>query len=470
MGNINCSCLQNDQNDNKELLENGVINSEYSFNNESKRQTGVLQSSGKLKNKNNNTPLYLKQNITNFLNLFQNKLNNNMINNYSIEEISQLEFNNAINNNSQAQRTINLLNNFFSNVKYYGDNNIINLPPLKIINNSNNEIEYYEGFFDDQGNFCGIGTLITKDFNIYKGCFENNLFNGKGLLISKDGDYYYGDWLKGKCNGKGILVSKDNITLYEGNFKNNKKNGKGLEHFSDGSVYIGEFKENEKNGKGKYIYKDGSYYHGDFLNDLFDGNGEYVWNDGRKYKGTFKKGAINGKGEFKWNDNSMYIGEYIDNIKQGEGKYIWPNGKKFFGKFENNQPNGHGFFEYNNERFDVVFENGKILSKDNLISSKKIKFKKNDIIINSNVNINDILCYKCQNLLDNPVECKECHINYCFDCVEDENKNKKKCLLCEKNLYEKNTNLFQTLLSNIKVKCNQCNEILEYKNAMNHCH
>ena len=468
MGNINCSCLQNDQNDNKELLENGVINSEYSFNNESKRQTGVLQSSGKLKNK---TPLYLKQNITNFLNLFQNKLNNNnMINNYSIEEISQLEFNNAINNNSQAQRTINLLNNFFSNVKYYGDNNIINLPPLKIINNSNNEIEYYEGFFDDQGNFCGIGTLITKDFNIYKGCFENNLFNGKGLLISKNGDYYYGDWLKGKCNGKGIIVSKDNITLYEGNFKNNKKNGKGLEHFSDGSVYIGEFKENEKNGKGKYIYKDGSYYHGDFLNDLFDGNGEYVWNDGRKYKGTFKKGAINGKGEFKWNDNSIYIGEYIDNIKQGEGKYIWPDGKKFFGKFENNQPNGHGFFEYNNERFDVVFENGKILSKDNLISSKKIKFKKNDIIINSNVNINDILCYKCQNLLDNPVECKECHINYCIDCVEDENKNRKKCLICEKNIYEKNSNLFQTLLNNIKVKCNQCNEILEYKNTMNHCH
>ena len=42
MGNINCSCLQNDQNDNKELLENGILNSEYSFN-ESKRQTGVLQ-------------------------------------------------------------------------------------------------------------------------------------------------------------------------------------------------------------------------------------------------------------------------------------------------------------------------------------------------------------------------------------------------------------------------------------------
>ena len=55
-----------------------------------------------------------------------------------------------------------------------GDNNIFSIPPLKIINNLNNEIEYYEG------------------------CFENNLFNGKGLLISKNGDYYFGDWNKGK--------------------------------------------------------------------------------------------------------------------------------------------------------------------------------------------------------------------------------------------------------------------------------
>ena len=467
MGNFNsCSCLQKDQKDNQELLENGIFNSEYSFNNESKRQTGVL-SSGVLKT-NNKTPIYLKQNITNFLNLFQNKLNNNnMINNYTIEEISQLQFNNALNNNNQAQRIINLSNNLLSNIKYYGDNNIISIPPLKLINNSNNEIEYYEGFFDDQGNLCGIGTFITKDFNIYKGCFENNKFNGKGLLISKTGDYYFGDWLNGKCNGKGIIVSKDNITLYEGDFKNNKKNGKGLEHFSDGSVFIGEFKENEKNGKGKYIYKDGSYYNGDFFKDTFDGNGEYVWNDGRKYKGSFKKGSIDGKGQYTWNDNSIYIGEYINNVKQGEGKYIWPNGKIFSGKFENNQPNGNGYFEYNNERYDVVFENGKIVSKD---KSKKVKFKKNDIIINSNVNINDILCYKCQSLLDNPVQCKECNINYCNDCVEDENKNKKKCLICEKNLYEKNINLYQTLLNNIKVKCNQCNEILEYKNAMNHSH
>ena len=64
-----------------------------------------------------------------------------------------------------------------------GDNNIFSIPPLKIINNLNNEIEYYEGFFNEQANLSEIGTFITKEFNIYKGCFENNLFNGKGLLI-----------------------------------------------------------------------------------------------------------------------------------------------------------------------------------------------------------------------------------------------------------------------------------------------
>ena len=51
--------------------------------------------------------------------------------------------------------------------------------------------------------------------------------------------------------------------------------------------------------------------------------------------------------------------------------------------------------------------------------------------------MNDILCYKCQNLLDNPIQCNECHINYCNDCIVDENKNKKTCLICKKNNLKK---------------------------------
>ncbi len=85
--------FQKEQKDN-EKLENGIFPSEYSFNDESKRQTGILQSSGQFKSKNN---VYLKQNLTNILNLFQNKLNNNdyMNETYYIEEITQIEFNNA---------------------------------------------------------------------------------------------------------------------------------------------------------------------------------------------------------------------------------------------------------------------------------------------------------------------------------------------------------------------------------------
>ena len=37
------------------------------------------------------------------------------------------------------------------------------------------------------------------------------------------------------------------------------------------------------------------------------------------------------------------------------------------------------------------------------------------------------------NLLDNPIQCNERHINYCNDCIVDEKKNKKTCLICEKN-------------------------------------
>ena len=141
-------------------------------------------------------------------------------------------------------------------------------------------------------------------------------------------------------------------------------------------VYVGEFKDNKKDGKGKYIYKDDSHYDGEFIDDLFDGNGKYFWNDGKKYKGLFKNGLINWKGEFIWNDNSIYVGEYINNIKQ----------------FENNEPNGNGYFEYNNKRYNEIFDNGKLLSNDKSILSKnKIKFGKKEIIINSNVNMNDIL-------------------------------------------------------------------------------
>ena len=85
--------MKKEQKDNEEL-ENAIFPSEYSFNDENKRQTGILQSSGQFKYKNN---VYFKKNLTKFLNLFQNKLNNNdyMNETYYIEEITQIKFNKA---------------------------------------------------------------------------------------------------------------------------------------------------------------------------------------------------------------------------------------------------------------------------------------------------------------------------------------------------------------------------------------
>ena len=99
-----------------------------------------------------------------------------------------------------------------------------------------------------------------------------------------------------------------------------------------------------------------------------------------------------------------------------------PKWENFYWKIWNNETNGNRYFEYNNKRYNVIFDNGKLLSNDKSILSKnKIKFGKNEIIINSNENMNDILCYKCQNLLDNPIQCNECYIYYCNDCIVDEN-------------------------------------------------
>ena len=102
---------------------------------------------------------------------------------------------------------------------------IYQVSPLKFTN-KNNENEYYYGSFNNKGNFSGLGTLISKENNIYKGNFKNGIFNGKGIFIYNNGNYYYGNWMNGKCNGEGKLIIKD-ILEYKGNFKDNKREGNG---------------------------------------------------------------------------------------------------------------------------------------------------------------------------------------------------------------------------------------------------
>jgi hypothetical protein len=292
--------------------------------------------------------------------ILRNKLSSDPNNKIELEEMKLDEFEKEIEKNKKANEILLNNQNELNLIKYEGEDILFQSPPLKF-QNKNNEIEYYSGTFDNKGNFCGIGTLITKDKNIYNGSFKNGLFDGKGIFVNENGNYYFGDWKNGKIEGKGKTILNNKI-LYEGDYINNEKNGFGKENYDDGSYYEGNFENNEKKGFGKYTFKDGSYYEGNFENNLYNGKGEFHWNDGRIYKGNFNNGLINGKGNFIWKDGSNYEGNYLNGIKQGQGVYSWTDGKKYIGNFINNEPHGNGLITIGDKQFNSKFRYGKFIS------------------------------------------------------------------------------------------------------------
>jgi hypothetical protein len=308
------------------------------------------------------------EDIPNLKEIIQKKISGETNNNISIEEITETDFNSELSKNNIAQNILNENNEVLEKIENE-EKELYTMPPLKFSNVKDGKTEYYSGSFDKEGNFNGKGILISKDGNIYKGTFKNGIFDGKGIFIQKNGNYYFGDWKNGKCEGEGKLIIPDLIE-YNGEFKNNKKNGNGREKYNDGSFYNGDFIDNEKNGFGKFNYSDGSFYNGQFKNSLFNGEGEFNWNDGRNYKGSFKNGIMEGKGEYTWNDGSVYNGNYINNCKNGFGVITWPNGKKFYGNFVNNEPHGDGAFISDNEKYNIKYRYGKIISITNADDNK----------------------------------------------------------------------------------------------------
>ena len=343
--------------------------------------------------------------------------------------------------------------------------------PIKLVEDVD-KFDFFKGYINKNNNFSGNGIYITNDY-IYKGLFQNNEFNGKGLMIYNNGSSLFGDWINGVCTGKGILKI-NNQYEYDGDFFENKKQGHGVEKYPDGSTYEGEFQDNKKNGKGKYILSRGESYEGDFKDDLFDGEGVYKWPlESREYRGQFKNGNMNGKGINIFKDGSTYEGNYKNGLKYGLGKYTWPNGKVFYGSWLNNKLHGNGYYLLDNEKYNITFRFGKIIStrKSEDIDEYKInKFGKDNIVDKENINdVEKYICPICNLILYQPQKCSGCSKNYCIDCVKDGKENKN-CINCGLNNYEVNLDLLHDLIKNIKVNCNTCNNILDYEASLNHCH
>ena len=195
--------------------------------------------------------------------------------NITIKTITREYINNLIEKNPHA---ISIIESYTPDLKslFNSSQHFNYLPPLQFINNNDNTIEYYEGEYNSQGEFNGIGLHLFDKNCIYIGQFEKDQYNGKGLLISNEGNSLFGDFVQGECTGNGRLIILGQSD-YQGEFNNNQKNGYGVEKYIDNSIYEGNFLNGDKSGKGKYTFPNGEYYEGNFKDDLYQGQGIYEW-------------------------------------------------------------------------------------------------------------------------------------------------------------------------------------------------
>ena len=256
-------------------------------------------------------------------------------------EITTEEFDLAFNHNYFANEIYNLYKSKLDLIKYEEDIFYKNINPIKIIDNENN-IQYFKGGFNKQGQAHGFGIWI-KDFNIYIGNFKNDEFDGTGLFVNSQGDYYFGQWKNNNYDGYGSLIVGKKL-IYRGFFKKGKKEGFGEEKSLEGDYYNGAFYEGEKNGKGEYLYSDGTNYQGYFRNNKYDGFGNINLGKGENIKGEFKEGKLDGEGNLNFADGTNFKGSFTQDMKTGEGKYTWKNGQSYTGYWKDDNAFGTGIY------------------------------------------------------------------------------------------------------------------------------
>jgi len=211
--------------------------------------------------------------ITNMMEIYY-KINNNIINNYSMNKRNYIKLMNLNNIKNNNENLIKELNNIIN------DDNLNGILKFSI-----------DKYYNERG-------------EKYIGEIKNYLKDGKGILYyNKDDEYkrkrYEGDFKNDKKEGKGILYW-NNGNRYEGDFKNDKAEGKGIYYYNNGDRYKGDFKNGKKEGKGIYYWKNGDRYEGDFKNNKKEGKGIIFYKAGKKEEGNWINDKIEGNGFFKF--------------------------------------------------------------------------------------------------------------------------------------------------------------------------
>ena len=99
------------------------------------------------------------------------------------------------------------------------------------------------------------------------------------------------------------------------------------------------------------------------------------------------------------------------------------------------------------------------------------EFINEDTIVKDDVYKNfkeSLTCPLCLHILMDPVMCSNCQIAFCKKCIEDFSKKNDKCPNYCANPNYKNSIGKNEILSELKVKCENCNSIISYNNAKDH--
>ncbi|KAL4438903.1 hypothetical protein ABPG74_016623 [Tetrahymena malaccensis] len=115
-------------------------------------------------------------------------------------------------------------------------------------------------------------------------------------------------------------------------------------------------------------------------------------------------------------------------------------------------------------------------------------FNKVDIDQIANINeigdfLQDLQCPICLNIIEDPMSCIRCELNYCNSCINEwsTKKSQNVCPTCRNNqqvlllngkqhLYKKSSIIFKKILEKVKVKCYKtgCQDVVKYDERQNH--
>ena len=116
----------------------------------------------------------------------------------------------------------------------------------------------------------------------------------------------------------------------------------------------------------KYEYQSGSYYDGEILNGNFNGKGIFYFNNGDMYEGDFENDMFNGMGIYKFKTGSSYNGQFVNDEFHGIGTYKFDDGSVEKGKFHQGKRVGKFIQIENGEYFQIVYNNDKMASFNNI--------------------------------------------------------------------------------------------------------